>query len=97
MPVYAIAQGRIVNRQQFDLYVAAAIPTLQAHRVRLVALDETPAVIEGAIEYPRTVILEFESERAFHDWYDSPEYTAARQLRRHASLGTFILVNGNGA
>jgi uncharacterized protein (DUF1330 family) len=97
MPVYAIAQGRIGNRQQFDQYVAAAVPTLQAHRARLIALDEAPVVIEGDVTYPRTVILEFESEQAFHDWYDSAEYRAARKLRQDASTGTFILVKGPAA
>lgn len=97
MSVYAIAQGRIEDRQQFDRYVAQAIPTLEAHRVKLLALDEAPAVIEGRVEYPRTVILEFESVQAFHAWYDSAEYRAARKLRREAHVGTFILVKGPGA
>ena len=96
MAVYAIAQGRIGDRQQFDRYVAQAIPTLEAHRVKLVALDEAPAVIEGTVEYLRTVVLEFESVRAFHAWYDSEEYRAARELRRDASAGSFILVKGPG-
>jgi uncharacterized protein (DUF1330 family) len=94
MPVYAIAQGRIENREKFDEYVALASPTLVEHKARLLALDETPAIIEGSIDYPRTVVLEFESEQAFYDWYDSPEYTAARALREESAQGTFILISG---
>jgi uncharacterized protein (DUF1330 family) len=92
MTVYAIAQGKIEDREQFNQYVVEATPTLAAHHVKVLALDETPVVIEGSIDYPRTVVLEFESEAAFHDWYDSPEYMAARKLRLEAALGTFILV-----
>ena len=94
MTVYAIAQGRVDDREQFDAYVTAASPTLEAHGARLLALDESPEVVEGEVSYPRTVILQFESEQAFHDWYDSPEYRAARELRGTAVAGTFILVQG---
>jgi uncharacterized protein (DUF1330 family) len=46
------------------------------------------------MDYPRTVILEFESEEHFYRWYDSPEYRAARRHREDASVGRFILVRG---
>ncbi len=92
MTVYAIAQGKIKDREKFDQYMAEAILTLQAHNAKVLAVDETPIVIEGAVDYPRTVVIEFESEAAFRRWYDSPEYTAARQTRLDAAQGTFILV-----
>jgi uncharacterized protein (DUF1330 family) len=94
MSVYAIAQASVDDQETLDEYVAAAMPILQAHRVKILAFDETPTMIEGSVEHPRTVILEFESERSFHDWYGSPEYQAARKLRENASRGTFILVTG---
>ena len=94
MTVYAIAQGRVEDREQFDQYIAASIPTLEAHQAVVVALDETPDVVEGDVVYPRTVILQFASSDAFYSWYNSPEYTAARKLRETASTGTFILVQG---
>jgi len=92
--VYAIAQGRIDNRDTFNEYVALAVPTLEAHDVRVLALDEAPVMIEGDIDFPRTVILEFENADAFHRWYDSAEYRAAREHRLTAGVGRFILVNG---
>jgi uncharacterized protein (DUF1330 family) len=94
MTVYAIAQSRTNDQKKLDEYVAAAIPTLEAHSVELLALDEAPETIEGESDFPRVVILKFESAKAFHDWYDSPEYTAARQIRLSASVGRFMLVNG---
>jgi uncharacterized protein (DUF1330 family) len=92
MTVYAIAQGKIEDQDKFNQYVAEATPTLIAHNAKLLALDEAPVFIEGSVDHPRTVILEFESESAFRRWYDSPEYTAARQHRLDAAKGTFILV-----
>lgn len=94
MTVYAITQASVDDQETLDEYVAAAMPILQAHQVKILSFDESPAIIEGSVEHPRTVILEFDSEQAFYSWYESPEYQAARRLRENASRGTFILVKG---
>ena len=94
MSVYAIAQGRVDDREQFDRYIAASIPTLEAHKAVVLALDEKPDTVEGDVAYPRTVIFQFVSRQAFYAWYDSAEYTSVRKLRETASTGTFILVQG---
>jgi len=94
MSVYAIAQASVDDQETLDEYVAAAMPILRAHQVKILSFDEAPTMIEGSVEHPRTVILEFDSEQAFHDWYQSAEYQAARKLRENASRGTFILVKG---
>ncbi len=92
MTVYAIAQGKVEDRERFNQYLTEATPTLTAHNAKVLALDESPVIVEGNVDYPRTVVIEFESEAAFRRWYDSPEYTAARQTRLDAAQGTFILV-----
>jgi uncharacterized protein (DUF1330 family) len=94
MKVYAIAQSRVTDPEQLNKYVAAASPTLAAHKIKILAYDEAPVVIEGVVDQPRTVILEFDSRQAFYDWYESPEYQAARELRLDAAVGHFILVQG---
>ena len=94
MSVIAIAQGRIHNPELMEEYVAKATPTLAAHGVRVLAFDESPTLVEGSTEFPRTVVLEFKSEQAFFRWYNSPEYQEARRLRENAAAGTFTLVAG---
>jgi uncharacterized protein (DUF1330 family) len=94
MTIYAIAQGRVTNQEDFNKYLALSGATLEAYQVDLVALDESPVVIEGDIDYARTVILKFADQAHFYRWYESPEYQAARKHRLGASLGRFILVNG---
>jgi len=56
MSVYVVAQGRIEDRKMLDEYVAKALPTIQAHGGRLVGYDESPEVVEGRIDHPRTVL-----------------------------------------
>jgi uncharacterized protein (DUF1330 family) len=94
MTVYAIAQGRIEDQAQFSQYLARSGATLEAYGVRLLALDEAPIVVEGEADYPRTVILQFDSEAHFRRWYDSPEYRDARRYRDCAAVGRFLLVKG---
>jgi len=91
MSVYVIAQGKIENRGMLDEYAAKVIPTIESHQGRVVAFDEEPKVVEGPIEYPRTVILEFASMTAFQAWYDSPEYREILPLRLNSTRGTLIV------
>jgi len=97
MSVYAVAQSRIDDREKLARYVSKALPTIQRHGGRVVAFDETPQVIEGEVEHPRTVILEFPSEASFRAWYDSPEYQAILPDRLNAAPGSLILARGLAA
>ena len=94
MSVYVIAQGRIENREMLNEYVAKAIPTIQSGGGRILGFDESPEVVEGEVEHPRTVILEFPSHEVFRAWYDSDAYQAILPLRLESTPGTLIVVNG---
>ena len=94
MAVYVIVQGKVENQGLLDQYVAKAGPTIRAHQGRTLAFDAEPEVVEGNVEHPRTVIVEFQSMAAFHSWYDSPEYQQILPLRLKATRGTLIVAKG---
>ena len=94
MSVYVIVQGKIEDRGMLDQYVAKVMPTIGSHQGRVVAFDEEPEVVEGSIEHPRTVILEFPSMTPFRAWYDSPEYQEILPLRLKSTPGTLIVARG---
>ena len=94
MAVYVIVQGKVDNRRLLDQYVAKVSPTIESHQGRIVAFDEEPHVVEGPIERPRTVIVEFPSMTAFRAWYDSPEYQEILPLRLKSTPGTLIVAKG---
>ena len=94
MPVYVVAQGRIENRGMLDEYVGKVLPTIQSSGGRVLGFDEAPEVVEGTVEHPRTVILEFPSRDAFRAWYDSDAYQAILPLRLESTPGSLIVVNG---
>jgi len=92
-PVYAVAQGRIEDRALLDRYVAKALPTIEASGGRVVGFDEAPEIVEGDLEHPRTVILEFPSREAFRSWYESSEYKEILPIRLESTPGTLIVVD----
>ena len=94
MSVYVIVQGKVENRGLLDQYVAKAGPAIKSYQGRTIAFDEEPEVVEGAIEHPRTVIVEFPSMTAFRAWYDSPEYQEILPLRLKSTPGTLIVAKG---
>ena len=94
MAVYVVAQSRIEDPEKLGSYVAKALPTIQASGGRVLGFDETPEMVEGTVDHPRTVILEFESKEAFQRWYDSPAYQEILPLRLESTPGTLIVVNG---
>src|SRR5262245_53673501 len=94
VPVYVVAQGRVKNRDMLNEYVAKAVSTIQASGGRVLGFDESPEVVEGVVEHPRTVILEFPSHEAFREWYNSDAYQTILPLRLESTPGTLIVVNG---
>ena len=94
MSVYVIVQGKGENQGLLDQYVAKAGSTIKSHQGRTIAFDGDPEVVEGKIEYPRTVIVEFPSMTAFRAWYDSPEYQEILPLRLKSAPGTLIVAKG---
>jgi uncharacterized protein (DUF1330 family) len=94
MPVYVVAHSRIEDREMLDEYVGKALPTIQSGGGRVLAYDEAPEVVEGSIEHPRTVLLEFPSHEAFRAWYASEAYQGILPLRLRSTTGSLVVVNG---
>ena len=93
MSVYVVAQGRVENRDMLNEYTSKVVPTIQSGGGRILGFDESPEVVEGKADYPRTVILEFPSREAFSAWYNSDGYQAILPLRLDSTPGTLIVVN----
>lgn len=91
---YMIANYDIHDRAGYQQYLAAATPELLAKfggRVIVFNLDST--AVEGK---PHSVIAiaEFPILADAQAFYNSPEYTAARQYRLASAEGTLIITEG---
>jgi len=97
MTVYAIFNYEVADADAYGRYQAAAGPAFAGRDIKVVAFDTATTALEGTACAHQTVILGFESEEAFHAWYDSPEYRAAIPVRQGATRPTLsILVKGMG-
>src|ERR1700674_4759424 len=95
MTVYAIFNYDVRDDEEYARYQSEAGVTLRDRTFQVLALDSTTTHLEGDPAGHQTVILAFDSEKAFRDWYDAPGYQAAIPIRRGATSPTLsVLVKG---
>jgi len=90
-PAYLLVQGIVTDREGFKAYNAALPPIYRKYGGEYLALVPAPAldVLEGEPEHRSIVLARFPSREAAHAFWNSPEYTEAKQLR--AGKGTFFV------
>ena len=94
MPVYAIAQITISDCDVYNRYQSRFMPVFNRYKGRVLAADESPAVVEGKWAYQRVILLSFPDEPAFREWASSPEYQEIAKVRQAASDAVILLVKG---
>jgi uncharacterized protein (DUF1330 family) len=65
MTVYAIVQLRITDRTAYDRYQARFFDVFKNFSGRLLSADESPALLEGAWDRDKLVLMSFPDEAAF--------------------------------
>jgi uncharacterized protein (DUF1330 family) len=93
MSVYVVATARIDNPEMLNEYLGKVVATFPPD-ARILAVDETAEVVEGDVQPPRIVLIEFPSRESFRGWYDSPAYQAIVGLRLESTTGTLVVAEG---
>ncbi|HWP46207.1 MAG TPA: DUF1330 domain-containing protein [Candidatus Limnocylindrales bacterium] len=94
MAAYVIAQIHITDPTLYEEYRKLVPPTLEKYGGRFIIRGGKVETLEGNWQPQRLVVLEFESVERAKQWYNSPEYTKAREIRQKASTGNVIMVEG---
>jgi uncharacterized protein (DUF1330 family) len=94
MTVYAIAQLKMIDRAAYDRYQARFFEVFKKFSGRLLSADESPAVVEGAWDRDKVVLMSFPDEAAFRAWADSPDYREIAKDRKAGAQATVLLVKG---
>jgi len=94
MPVYPIAQLTITDRGDYNRYQSRFMSVFNCYKGRVLAADESPAVVEGKWDHQKLVLLSFPDEPAFREWADSPEYQEITKDRYAASTAVILLAKG---
>jgi uncharacterized protein (DUF1330 family) len=94
MTVYALAQLSIKNRAAYDRYQSRFMEVFRRFRGRLLAADESPAVLEGKWPGNKVVLMSFPDESAFREWNESPAYQGISKDRKAGADAVVLLVQG---
>lgn len=87
--------GRITVRdpERYKDYVSTASPAYKEFGAKFLVRGGEIAHAEGESR-PRNVVIEFESLEKALACYNSPAYTAARQIRQEIADGELVVVEG---
>lgn len=91
---YIIAQVDVTNPQQYGEYMKLTPGLIEKAGGHFIARGGRTAALEGPAARGRVVVIEFPSFERAQEFYNSPEYVAARKLRAGAATAQFVLVEG---
>jgi uncharacterized protein (DUF1330 family) len=94
MAAYLIAQVKIRDPDIYKQYAARTPPIIAKFGGRVLARAGSIEVLEGDEQQRRVVVIEFPSIDAAREFYSSPEYQLAREIRLPVSEAQFLIVDG---
>ena len=65
------------------------------YKGKYLCVDDKPKIIEGKLDSARLVLIEFESENDFNDWYYSNDYQTILKHRLRGAVCNSITVKGS--
>jgi uncharacterized protein (DUF1330 family) len=83
----------IHDQETFKRYVEAGSSLAAKFNGKIIAFDTAPKVVEGNAE-AIMAIMEFDTFADANRFYNSPEYTAARQFRVASTTSSIVLLEG---
>ncbi|MGA1978246.1 MAG: DUF1330 domain-containing protein [Bacteroidales bacterium] len=94
MKYYFVAQIRINYPSEYEKYLDRFDDIFSKYNGKYLAIDESPALLEGKWDYTKSVLIEFDSKKDFEDWYYSEDYQKILKYRLNSSTCDTILLEG---
>ena len=91
---YIIVNSTISNPEQYAAYRQVASKAIEAYGAEVCIRGGAIEVLEGDWTPDRVVLLKFPSTQRAREFYNSPEYSLARQAREGAAVMRMVLVEG---
>ncbi len=91
---YVVVQIDVTNPQQYAEYMKLSPGIITKFGGRFIARGGRATTLEGTPARSRVVLVEFPSFERAQEFYNSPEYQAAKKVRDGAANAQFILVEG---
>ena len=94
MSCYFVANIKIHDNEEYQKYVDNVDEVFSKYKGKYLAVDDYPEIIEGTWKYTRAVIIEFETESDFNNWYNSKNYQDILKHRLNGADCDTILIKG---
>jgi uncharacterized protein (DUF1330 family) len=94
MAAYVIALINVTNQEGYAPYRDMATASVEQYGGKYIARGGASEVLEGETDANRFVILEFPTYEKAKEWWNSPEYEAAKPHRQNNASSTLMLVEG---
>lgn len=94
MSAYVIVEVAMHDPVLYEEYKKLSLPAVTAFEGKFVARGGKAFGLEGNWNPERLVIIEFPSVEKAQEWWHSPQYTEARQIREKAAQTRMLVVEG---
>lgn len=94
MAAYAIGEIEVTDPALYEEYRKQVMAVVTKYGGKFIVRGGKVETLEGGWAPKRFVALEFPSMEQAQKWYRSPEYAPLTALRKKASRGKLILVEG---
>ena len=94
MAAYILANVKVNNSEQYEEYRRLSTLAMQAYRAEVLVRGGKTTVLEGDWTPERVVLLKFPTPESAQAFYDSPEYSAAREAREGIAVMRMVLIEG---
>ena len=94
MPAYLISQIDVHDPQGYEEYRKLVGASLAKYGGKFIVRGGNIDVLEGNWKPKRIVVCEFESAARAREWYQSPEYKPAMNVRQKTARAQIIVVDG---
>ena len=91
---YIIANVRVTDPAQYEAYRQFSSLAIKTHGAEVCVRGGAVQVLEGDWLPERLVVLKFADAAAARAFYDSSEYSRARQARAGAAIMNMVIVDG---
>ena len=92
MTYVVVTIKRMKDLEAFREYAVQAVPIVERHGGKYLAVDKTPEVRAGEWPFVRTLIVAYPNFAAARAFYDSPEYQKIVPIRDRAIDANIALV-----
>ena len=94
MAAYLIVYMTVSNPEQLKKYQAVTPAAVAKYDGRFIVRGGPKVTVEGPDEHRRIVVVEFPTFKRAQEFWDSPDYRAATDLRKGAATFSAVIVDG---